>query len=227
MTEKLLRKVIKEEDFIKYKINESFDKPFSNVRKIDNYNYVVDESDVVGNFTFRTIYNNGELPKSDIYVDKIKTYYEISWNWGSDMSNDLKTPYNWTRMTTTSFKIIDDFIRTINPNIIRFGTQTGGNEKIYRNEEFQMKLATLFRDHYHFIIDFNRRTDILRLYLINKEYSRLLEGNINKRAEFCTNLEESKKYWLYPHKRDRKGIIKNDLRKEQIKRILYQWKYLT
>ena len=44
----LIRKILKEHLFIKYGINESFDKPFSNVIKENPFKYIVDENGITG-----------------------------------------------------------------------------------------------------------------------------------------------------------------------------------
>jgi hypothetical protein len=222
MNKKLIQKIIKEEIFVKYQINESFDIPFNNIKRIDSYNYIVDEDGVQGIFTFHVLFNNNELNDYDFYNKKIDTYYELSWIWGSNMKPELKTTSNWIKMTTTSFKIIDSFIREKKPLLIKFAPRTGGNKKVYFHTEFTDKLETIFAEHFDVIVDNKKQ----RVFLVNKEVSRLKEDSIRKLSEYI-ELFEAWKYWKYPKKNKTKGTVRNDLVKEQQKRILYKWKYVN
>jgi hypothetical protein len=222
--EEIVRKIINEQLFKQHQINESFDSPFNNFTRIDEFRYTVEQDGVSGIFTFHMLYNNNNLPPRLIYNDMVNTYYEVSWAWGRDMENSLKTPANWMRLTSTALKVIDDFIRSERPTVIKFSNRTEGNLKIYKNERFIDVLRTIFRSHYHVIPEWIDDENIV-LFLINKEVSRLSESSILKRAE-CTNLEEATKYFKYRKKRDKKGIVRNDAVKEQKKKILYMMKYL-
>lgn len=226
MDKELIRKILKEELFTKYQIDESFDKPFSSFKKRTDFNYIVNEDGVIGEFIFINKYNTHELPNDIIDNSKVDIYYELIWRWGENMDKKLKTVENWVKMTTTSFKIIDDFIRTMKPLVIKFSEQSRGNYKIYSHSEFINRLSVLFDDHFHVDVSNKVKNKNVVIYLINKEVSLVMKDPINKRAENCTNMEESRQYWLYPRKRDQKGIIRNDTIKEQRKRILYKLKYL-
>jgi len=127
-------------------------------------------------------------------------------------------------MTTTDFKILDDFIRTMNPKVIKFGDRYTGNFKVYFHEQFLKILKSIFGQNYD-VIDYSDKNVI---FLVKKEFV-ILEGtSVRKRMEYLgETLAEAENYWKYPHKRKRqmKGIIKNDYRKEQIKRIINKLRY--
>jgi len=223
MREELIKKVIKDTLFIKYQINESFDRPFSNIIKKSDMEYDVDENGVKGVFYFTRKPNNNDLNNYYFYNDKIDVYYDVSWQFKSDMSNELKTPANWMKMTATAFKIIDDFIRTKHPLVIKFSFHTPDNWKIYSNSGFLDKLKTLFSEKFDVLLD----NEFERIYLINKNASKFKLGPIEKLTEQgCMSFEDAWNLRKFPKKRNQKGILRNDTIKEQQKRILYKWKYL-
>jgi len=222
MNKDLIQKVISNTWFVKYGINESFDKPFLNFTKVNNFEYLVYNGDIEGYFIFRRGHNDGVTLNSCCLIEKIDTYYDISWRWGDNVPDEVKTAANWVRMTASSFNIIDDFIRTVHPLVIKFGSHTGGNAKIYYNEHFIDKLRTIFGEHFDVFVD----KEMDRTFLVNKEVSQRSLDNIEKRGRDYTNMSESWNYWKYPKKRNHRGGIKNDIIKEQIKRVLYKWKYL-
>ena len=140
-----------------------------------------------------------------------------------DVSDELKTPANWMKMTATAFKIVDDFIRDIHPLVIKFSWHTMGNWKIYSNESFVDKLKTIFGEKFDVWVDNENE----RIYLIDKNVSKFKSGPIEKLSEnCCVSFDDAWKYCKFPKKKDKKGIIKNDMIKEQQKRILYKIKYL-
>ena len=213
---------IPSEMFIKYQINESFDKPFNNIEKINNTKYVVNEDDVEAVFTFKVFFNTDlALEKYPINNNEIKVYYEVSWAWGYNMSDELKNVYNWIRMTSTTFKILDDFIRTMKPKVIKFSSQTEGNFKVYFNPNFIDKLETIFSEKFDVITDIKSE----RILLVDKSVHRLYEEKIIKLMENNT-FEQASKLAKYPNKKNYKGIQRNDMVKQQQKRILYKLKYL-
>ena len=223
--EKIIRKIINEQLFKQHQIDESFDRPYNNFVKIDDFRYTVEQDGVSSVFSFHRQYNNNNLPNRLIYNNLVNIYYEVSWAWGKDMKNNLKTPANWMRLTATAFKVIDDFIRTEQPKVIKFSNQTEGNLKIYKNERFIDILRTIFSDHYNVVPEWLDEETIV-LYMFDKEVSRVAESSILKRAENCTNLEEATNYFKYRKKREKKGIVRNDAVKYQKKKILYMSKYL-
>ena len=224
--EELLNKIIKQELFELYQINESFDKPFPDFTKVGDFYYVVKSGDISGIFTFKLRFSKSNHPKYYLYPDNVGVYYEANWDWGYMMKNELKTNENHIKMMTTWFKIIDDFIRTIKPDVIKFPKQNDENNKIQSEINFVGKLSSLFLNHHHVTTDIEFNMKICGVYIINKKVSKLLDDSIRKLTENCLDLKDPRKYRLYPKKRNEKGIVRNNTIKEQRKRILYTAKYL-
>jgi hypothetical protein len=215
----MIRRIIKET-----LIQESFDSPLKNFYKKDDFNYVVYEDDVKAYVTITLKFNNNKLVDfPSIKNDKIDVYYEVSWVFDEDTE---RSPYNWKRVTSSLFNVLDDFIRVNNPRLISFSSQyeTG---KVYFNQYFLDTLKKLFGQNFIIMAYSSDISDVV--FLIKKEYSTLLEDNIKKHMEQCgTNIEETMNMYFYPHKLKRvsKGINRNNIIKEQRERILYKQKFL-
>ena len=208
---------------LKQQLSESFDRPFTNIIKRSNVEYTVNEDGVIGEFYFHRMPNNNNLNNEYIFNDKVDIFYDVSWGFGNNMKIELKTASNWTKMTTTTFKIMDDFIRTMKPKVIKFSYRTPGNWKIYSNSRFIDILETLFGEKFDVWLD----KDGERIFLIDKNVSKFNLGPIEKNTENgCMNVDEAWQKFKFPRKKDAKGIIRNDILKEQQKRILYKLKYI-
>lgn len=223
LDENLKRIIVTDENRFDYDITESFDKPSNNVKKMDDFSYEVIEDGVKSHFNFRIEFNNNYFNDFRWISNDVDVFYDFSWGYESNVSRGDKIKY-WKTMTTTSFKILDDFIRTMNPKVIKFGDRYTGNFKVYFHEQFLKILKSIFGQNYD-VIDYSDKNVI---FLVKKEFV-ILEGtSVRKRMEYLgETLTEAENYWKYPHRRKRqmKGIIKNDYRKEQIKRIINKLRY--
>lgn len=204
-------------------INEVFDVPFNNLSKTDDNTYIVDENGIGIKYTFRGRYDSEIIPKNYVKND-IGLFYEISWDWVKDVLEELKTTTNWIRSTSTSFKVLDDFIRNEDPKVIMFST-TEKTFNIYNNDLFINHLTNIFGQKYY--ITKEQNGDVLRVFLIRKDISHYADDMINKTyQQNGGDINEIRKRILYPNKRYFKGIRRNSLIKEQIKRILLKKRYL-
>lgn len=220
----LIKKIIKPEIIQEFLLNESFDSPLPNVKKIDNLNYEASDDVIAGRFVFKLGFNNDDLTKYGISND-VDVFYDFSWSFLTGTDDSLKTTRNWKKLTSTGFMILDDFIRKNKPKLIKFSFHTSGNEKVYFNDVFLDRLKSIFYHDYDVITDKNYGV----VMLVYKKFSNLKEEPIRKRMEQCgETLMESELYWKYPHRRKRemRGVIRNDYIKEQIRRVLIKNRYL-
>lgn len=226
LEENLKRIIITDQNKSDYDLNESFDKPIKDFKIVDDFTYTAEEGDIKGIYTFRLDFDNGYLDqfKHEININDVGVFYDFSWRFHETVDKH-KNPFNWVKLTTTGFKILDDFIRKQNPKLIKLGDKTDGNFKLYFNDSFINKLQSLFY-HNYYVKPYPHISTIL---IIKKDLLKLDEDFINYRMEvFGDSEKDANDYRKYPHKRKRqmKGIIKNDYRKEQIKRIINKVRYL-
>jgi hypothetical protein len=211
-------KIIK--DFL---LKEVYDKPFNNLSKIDYNTYIVDEDGFGVKYNIKDRYDVEIIPKNYI-KEGVEVFSEISWEWTKETPQELKTVYNWLRSTTTSFKVIDRFIREENPNVIMFSA-TEKTFNVYNSDLFIDHLKSLFGQKYYIVKDLG--DDVLRVFIIKKSVSYYSDDMVNKTYGQCGgDIEDIKKRILKPNKNDYKGIRRNDLIKEQIKRIILKKRYL-
>lgn len=208
-----IKRILKE-----YIFTESLDKPFSNVIEKEFTKYFLNEDNVKVNFSFKLEYDLRLLPPHLIDINKLKFYYEIYWSWDKDMENQYKTSYNWKRVSATSFKILDMFIRKYNPELIMFKGRHPKMSIIYNYDQFLDVLKNLFYFNY-FVKNYDDK-----IYIIRKDISNIHKDNIKKMVESddCGETYESAvNQWSYPNrcKKDMKGIYRNRYIKDQKRRI--------
>jgi len=209
---KLVREILNEE---------IFDTPFTNVKKIDDQFYQINEEGVIVDFRFKIRFDVENLIK--VKKEEIDIFWEVYWLWNKEMKEELKTPKNWGRVIATSYKIINEFIEDYQPKVIHFGRQTDGNKKIYSNPNFIDKVRTIFGDKYIFISDDEKEN----FFLVQKELSTIYETAIKKRIQFLNeSFDVAKQRVLHPNINDLKGIVKNDFIKEEEKRKQYKLTYI-
>jgi len=212
---KNLIKIIKEELFI----NESFDKPFENVLKIDDFTYTCGDEKPLVKFTIRPYYK--KIDCENYLLDKVDSkIYEISWDWIYGVNGEEKTTSNWVKATTSSIKIIDQFNRDLKPNIILFN-ETENTQIIYRGFNFIEKIRTIFGDNFLVCSNYNEELDVNRVYLIKKELSTYGLDRVKKTNEQCgIGFDVIREKVLKPKKRDLKGIKRKAFKETQLKRIV-------
>jgi hypothetical protein len=216
-----LRKIIKEELFI----NESFDKPFNNISKIDDFTYTCGDEKPLVKFTIRPYYK--KIDCEEYLLNKIDSkIYEISWDWVYGVGEKEKTTSNWVKATTSSIKVIDQFNRDLKPNIILFN-ETENTQVIYRGFNFIEKIRTIFGDNFLVCSNHNEELDVNRVYLIKKELSTYGLDKIEKMNEQCDlGVDVIRERALKPKKRDLKGIKRKLFKETQLKRVALKTIYL-
>jgi hypothetical protein len=139
-----------------------------------------------------------------------------------NFDNRWKTIKNWLKVTSTSFKIVDDFIRQKDyPPVLEFSGQTQTHKNVYHNKEFLNRWQILFGEQYE--VELYKE----HIWLINKNISNKTLHNAIKLSEHAQiSLSKAVNYWKFKTKRDVKGISRHNMVKEQIKRIILKRIYL-
>lgn len=202
-------------------LNELYDTPLQ--FKIDNNSYTVykENGNELAFFTFRFEYNMEDSPVN-YKKYKLDKYWDINWYWSSDIKEEEKNTKNFIKVTSTAFKIVDDFIRNKNyPLLLGFGGLTKKHENIYSDKTFIDRWKILLGERYYV----EWKND--KLWVINKIIHNVDEARIYKASQAfgkSTSLifQEEK----FPNKNKHKGIYKVNLIKEQIKRVILKQIYL-
>jgi hypothetical protein len=202
-------------------LNEIYDTPLE-FKKDSNTKYIVYDKD--GNelayFLFKFMYNINQSPV-DYKKYKLDRYWNIDWYWIDRLPKEQKNAQNFIKVTSTAFKIVDDFIISNNfPLLLGFGGLTETHDRIYSDERFIERWRILFGERYK--VKYHND----KLWIINKIIT-IDENKISRIAEIYekSNSEAYRKE-LFPTKRDVKGISRHYMIKEQIKRIILKRMYL-
>lgn len=201
-------------------LNEIYDTPLK-YNKDSNTKYIVYDKD--GNelayFLFRFMYNINDSPV-DYKKYKLDRYWNVDWYWVDGLSKEYKTAQNFIRITSTAFKIVDNFITSNNfPLLIGFGGLTDTHDRIYSDKRFIERWQILFGERY----EVKYQND--KLWIINKTIT-VDEIKIAKISEvYEISSSEAYRKELFPTKRDVKGISRHNMIKEQIKRIILKKMY--
>ena len=215
----LIKKLYKE--YKNHYINELYDSPLR-FKKVSNTKYIVYNSEgSLAYFLFSFMYdiNNSSVDYKKYKLDK---YWDVSWYWVPNLPQTEKKPKNFIKVTSTAFKIVDDFIRNNNyPLLLGFGGLTEQHERIYSNQSFLDRWETLLGERYYV----EWKND--KVWIINKIIHKTDESKIYKASQIFKKdtssiFRESK----FPIKSQLKGISKHTFIKEQIKRIILKQIYL-
>jgi hypothetical protein len=198
-------------------LNEIFETPLE-------YSQIEPTKYQVGNlatFIFKREYTFSDVP-FDTTMYKIPFYWNISWMWGNNLSEEEKTLTNWLKVMSTSFKIVNDFIRQKDyPLVLEFSGQTETHKRVYHNKKFLDRWQILFGEKYEILLHKDH------IWFINKNISNKNLHNAIKLSEHSQiSLSKAIEYWKFKNKRDVKGIARHDMIKEQIKRIILKRIYL-
>jgi hypothetical protein len=174
-------------------MKEYLDMPLKNVEKIGKYEYKVYEDNIEANFIIRSKYFSPSYGAYKYFPEDTDKTFDISWSFSNNMVQSSKTPKSFLRVTATSYKILKDFIKNEQPNVIAFSGLSKGHESIYYGDVFLKRLKILFGDEYDIVTD----KDASMIYIINKTISLLKSEAINKRSK-QTSIQESIIYWKYP-----------------------------
>jgi hypothetical protein len=197
-------------------LNEIFETPLE-------YNQIEPTKYQVGNlatFIFKREYIFSDVP-FDTTMYKIPFYWSISWMWDNELPEEEKTLTNWLKVMSTSFKIINDFIRQKDyPLVLEFSGQTETHKRVYHNKEFLDRWQILFGEKYEILLHKDH------IWFINKNISNKNLHNAIKLSEHSQiSLSKAVEYWKFKNKRDVKGISRHNMIKEQIKRIILKRMY--
>jgi hypothetical protein len=196
-------------------LNEIYDTPLK-YNKESNTKYVVydKEGNELAYFLFRFMYNIDKSPV-DYKKYKLDRYWNVDWYWVNNISKEEKNAKNFIRITSTAFKVVEDFITSNNfPLLIGFGGLTDSHDRIYSDNRFIERWQILFGERYK--VEYQND----KLWIINKTIT-VDEIKISRIAEiYEMSSSEAYRKELFPTKRDVKGISRHNMIKEQIKRII-------
>jgi hypothetical protein len=203
-------------------LNELYDSPLP-YKKEDSTRYTVYSQDGkdVAYFLFTFMYNINDSPV-DYKKYKLDKYWDVSWYWSQNLPKEEKNKSNFIKVTSTSFKIVDDFIRNNNyPALIGFGGLSKKHENLYSNKLFIDRWEILFSERYYV----EWKND--KMWIINKNFYKIDELRLVKHSIYEErSISEVYKATKFPNKKDLKGISKHDLIKEQIKRVILKKIYI-
>lgn len=200
-------------------LNELYDSPLDFFKSGDFEYKVLLDGDILAIVSFRNQYDIDRAP-IDHKKFSISKYWDVNWKWG-EISDKLKTTSNFIKVTSTLFKIVYSFISNISPDIISFSGLTESHERIYSNESFLERWRSLLSEKY------NVSWSNDRVWIVKKSLSPIDEYKIMNLAEHLSiSPSEAYKKIVYPNKKELKGITRNELIKEQIKRLVLKHLYL-
>jgi hypothetical protein len=209
-------------EYKKQYINELFDSPLL-FKKDSNTKYIVYDvnNNELAYFLFTFMYN---IKDSSIDYKKynLTRYWDISWYWSNNISNNEKNTNNFIKVISTSFKIVDDFIRNYDyPPLLGFGGLSEKHENIYSNKLFLDRWKILFNEKYYV----EWKND--KLWLINKNFHQIDEHRLVKHSNYQEKpISEIYRDLKFPNKNKTTGIYKFNLIKEQTKRVILKQIYL-
>lgn len=202
-------------------INELYDTPLEFKKNNNSYTVYKENGDELAFFTFRFEYNIDNSP-IDYKKYKLNKYWDINWYWSSNVKEEEKNTKNFIKVTSTAFKVVDDFIRNNNyPALLGFGGLTEKHEQIYLNQSFIDRWKILFGEKYY--VEWKNN----KLWIINKNFYQIDELRLIKHSQFQEKpISEIYRMLLYPNKHNIKGISRHNMIKEQIKRIILKKIYI-
>jgi hypothetical protein len=198
-------------------MKEYLDMPLKNIKKIGKYEYNVSEGNIEAKFIIRPKYFSDSHKGHNFFLKNTDKTFDISWSFSNEMVQNDKTPQSFLRVTATAYKVLNDFIKNEQPNIISFSGLSKGHESIYYGDVFLKRLKILFGDEYDIATD----KEVSIIYIINKTISLIKNESIVKRAT-QTSLKESIIYWKYPNLHPNTPInikIKNQIKTKIIKNL--------
>jgi hypothetical protein len=118
--------------YTQYVLNELFEKDLPNIEKLSPTEYIVGNGDdIEAKYFFKL-----EIPERQAW----------SVIWMFTKNNKNQSPEAWKKVTSTSFKILDDFIKNKSPKSIHISGDTNIKTSLYKN--YIHKLETIFNNRY-------------------------------------------------------------------------------
>jgi hypothetical protein len=192
-------------EYKQYVLNELFEKDLPIIDKISKNLYIVSNGDdIEAKYDIRL-----EIPERDLW----------SMNWFFTPDNKNKSPEAWKQVTATSFKVLEDWLKTNNPKAIYISGNTGAKTKLYKM--YIDKLQTLLNNRYK--ID-NSDEDRIVLRSIEEVY----QSGIKKRMETLNeSYEQALSYWQNGDINSKSKIERWNSIKKKIERQVIQEIYQT
>lgn len=217
----LIKKLYKE--YKKEYLNEIYDTPLEFKKESPTKYNVYRDSKELAYFLFTFKYDINNSPV-DYKKYKLDRYWSVDWYWSPKVPKEEKNAKNFIRVTSTAFKIVDDFIRNYNyPSLLGFGGLTKQHENIYSDKKFIDRWDTLLGERYYTKWD----TENDKIWIVNKNFYKTDETKISNASHvFKKSLSEIYRQQKFPNKHDTKGIFRHNMIKEQIKRIILKQIYL-
>ena len=192
-------------EYKQYVLNELFEKDLPIIDKVSKNLYIVSNGDdIEAKYDIRL-----EIPERDLW----------SMNWFFTPDNKNKSPEAWKQVTATSFKVLEDWLKTNNPKAIYISGNTGAKTKLYKM--YIDKLQTLLNNRYK--ID-NSDEDRIVLRSIEEVY----QSGIKKRMETLNeSYEQALSYWQNGDINSKSKIERWNSIKKKIERQVIQEIYQT
>jgi hypothetical protein len=197
------------EEYKQYALTELFEKDLPNIKKLNNIEYLVGNgTDVEAKYYFR-------LDEPDL------NKWSIHWNFTNNNKNI--SPEAWKQVTTTSFKVLKDFIDNNNPTYISISgneSKSGRNAKlnIYKSKSFLEKLENIFNNQY---LIKNDDESMVLMKLIEEAYKHAINESVKYGGE---KYEDALYYWQNldinsKSKIERWSAIKRKIKREVLQEI--------
>jgi PAS domain-containing protein len=192
-------------EYKQYVLNELFEKDLPIIDKVSKNLYIVSNGDdIEAKYDIRL-----EIPERDLW----------SVNWFFTPDNKNKSPEAWKQVTATSFKVLEDWLKTNNPKAIYISGNTGAKTKLYKM--YVDKLQTLLNNRYK--ID-NSDEDRIVLRSIEEVH----QSSIKKRMETLNeSYEQALSYWQNGDINSKSKIERWNSIKKKIERQVIQEIYQT
>jgi len=122
----------KKNQYRKYALTELFEKDLPIIDKVSKNLYIVsNDDDIEAKYDFRL-----EIPEKNIW----------SLNWFFTPDNKNKSPEAWKQVTATSFKVLEDWLKTNHPKSLHISGNNDIKTSLYKN--YATKLQTLLNNRY-------------------------------------------------------------------------------
>jgi hypothetical protein len=204
MTKQYLKQYIKEE---LNRILEMFDKPLPNIEKISDTKYIV---------------GNGQDIEAEYYFQKIDAPFLDKWmvSWTFTKNNTNTSPEAWKQITSTSYKVLSDFIENKHPKFIIISGNTNAKTRLYKSPSFIDKLQDLFNNQY--IID-----NTSEYAVVMNRIEEIAESSIKKRIETMNESHyQASNYWKNGDLNSKSKIERVNTIKKTVKRTIIEYIYL-
>ena len=167
----------------KYVLNELFEKDLPIIDKVSKNLYIVSNgNDIEAKYDIRL-----EIPERDLW----------SINWFFTPNNKNESTEAWKQVTATSFRVLEDWLKTNNPKALYISGNTGAKTKLYK--AYVDKLQTLLNNRYKIdnsdedrvilrsIEEIKKSSIKKRIETLNESYDQALNyfqnGDINSKSK--------------------------------------------